>query len=213
MQCIVGRGQTQLDVWIAQLALEKRLFLADAVACIRSHPLERCLRFWDKGADSGVQLDFPPRDLPALIENPLGSGLGLSTVGARHFVSIDQMQIVESYFGILAIETGVPGLLAGLFVIVTIMITVYRLWRRLGKSPAAIVWYGLAAYVLVTIAVLPVSTALDHSPTNLYFWFTVGVLAKLPDLARKRPLSAFASLRGTAGRNRYAHTVRDARAE
>jgi hypothetical protein len=35
-----------------------------------------------------------------LLENPLGSGLGLATIGARHFTEFSQLVFTESYLGI-----------------------------------------------------------------------------------------------------------------
>jgi hypothetical protein len=119
--------------------------------------------------------------VPALASNPLGAGLGVATVGARHFVSLDKMQLVESYLGVLAVEMGVPGLLVGSWLLVAIVFSVLRGWRHVGGSPVAVIWYGLAAYVLVIVAIVPVSAAIEYSPTNSYFWLALGLVFRLPE--------------------------------
>jgi hypothetical protein len=125
--------------------------------------------------------------LPALIENPLGSGLGVATVGARHFTAADSApRLMESYLGIIAIEMGVPGLAAMLWVVVALTLAILRHWRRMGRSPVSMIWYGLAGYILVTVAILPLSSSIDHSPTNLYFWFAIGVLMRIAEIDRMR---------------------------
>jgi hypothetical protein len=124
--------------------------------------------------------------LPKLLDNPLGSGLGIATVGARHFTPGMRFQLMESYLGILAVETGVIGLGTFLWAAVAIGRLILRLWRYLQGSPTAMLWYTLAVYVLCTILTLPIGTGIDHVPTNLYFWFSIGVLIKVADLEFRR---------------------------
>ncbi|MGH7771213.1 MAG: O-antigen ligase family protein [Candidatus Binatia bacterium] len=124
--------------------------------------------------------------LPALLENPFGMGLGISTVGTRHLSESAEIQLVESYLGILAMETGVLGLGTFLWVAIAIGALILRLRREIQGMPEAVLWYALAVYVSLTIVVLPISTAIDHGPTNFYFWFSIGVLFKLADLERQR---------------------------
>lgn len=124
--------------------------------------------------------------LPRLLENPLGSGLGVATIGARHFSKFSEIELVESYLGILAVETGVPGLGTFIWLAVAIGALVLRLRRYVQASSVAMLWYALAVYVLFTILILPVSTAIDHAPSNLYFWFSIGLLIKLADLEQRK---------------------------
>jgi hypothetical protein len=128
--------------------------------------------------------------LPDLVENPLGSGLGMATIGSRHFVPLDELKFVESYFGIMAMEMGVPGLIAILWVTAAISFTIIRSWRRMSTSQDATIWLALSNFVLVSMVIFPVSTSIDHSPTNFYFWFAVGALIKLAELQRIRRLSS-----------------------
>ncbi len=125
--------------------------------------------------------------LPSLLERPLGSGLGVATIGARHFSEFKEVLLVESYLGIVGLETGVLGLAAFLWGAMAIGVLVLRLRRVVQGTPAAPLWYGLAAYVGLSLFTLPVSTGIDHAPSNLYFWFSIGALVRLADLARGRP--------------------------
>jgi hypothetical protein len=120
--------------------------------------------------------------LPSLLSNPLGSGLGLATIGARHFAELYQVVLVESYLGILAVETGWPGLVAFVLVELAILQIVFSQRRVMTGSPYGMLWLALAVYVVLTILILPVSTAIDSAPSNFYFWFAVGALIRLAEL-------------------------------
>ena len=124
--------------------------------------------------------------LPTLLENPLGSGLGVATIGARHFSQFREIELVESYLGILAVETGVLGLGTFIWLAIAIGALILRVRRYVLGLPAIELWHALAVYVLFTILILPVSTAIDHAPSNLYFWFSIGVLIKLADLEQRK---------------------------
>jgi len=120
--------------------------------------------------------------LPSLLEYPLGRGLGLATIGARHFAELFQVVLVESYLGILAVETGWPGLLAFVAVELAALQLIFRHYRLMAASPDGFLWLTLATYVGLTIAILPVSTGIDHAPTNFYFWFAVGAIIRLVEI-------------------------------
>ena len=120
--------------------------------------------------------------LPSLFANPLGSGLGLATIGARHFAELYQVVLVESYLGILAVETGWPGLISFILVELAILQVVVSQRRVMAASPYGMLWLALAVYVVLTILILPVSTAIDSAPSNFYFWFSIGALIRLVEL-------------------------------
>jgi O-antigen ligase len=136
--------------------------------------------------------------LPELLEEPLGSGLGTATIGARHVSEFREVELVESYLGILAVETGIPGVATFLWLAGAIGVAVMRQRRAVRGRPEAVLWHALAVYVLFTLLILPVSTVIDHAPSNLYFWFSVGALLRAADLARASAASA------PAGRGRRA---------
>ncbi len=125
--------------------------------------------------------------LPELLEEPLGSGLGTATIGARHVSELRDVELVESYLGILAVETGLPGVASFLWLAAAIGAAVLRQRRMMRGQPDAVLWHALAVYVLFTLLILPVSTVIDHAPSNLYFWFSVGALLRVADLTRSEP--------------------------
>ena len=122
--------------------------------------------------------------LPMMLETPMGIGLGAATIGARHFTELGQVRLVESYFGIISLETGVLGLLAFLMVSAAILLLLQGAKTLMRAAPAAPIWYALAAYVVIVTLLGPVSTPLDAAPGNLYYWLSLGMLAKLYDLQR-----------------------------
>jgi hypothetical protein len=52
----------------------------------------------------------------------------------------------------------------------------------MAPSPDGPLWLGLASYVLLTIAVMPISTSIDHAPSNFYFWFSIGAVVRMVEL-------------------------------
>ncbi len=133
-----------------------------------------------------------------MFEAPFGLGLGAATIGARHFTEFGQVMLVESYFGVIAIETGVVGLATLLGWVAAILLYLNRAREVMRGSPSAPAWYGLAAFVLIIILLSPVGTALDSAPGNLYFWLSLGMAAKLYDLERFRRAAMLAPPGATA---------------
>jgi hypothetical protein len=124
--------------------------------------------------------------LPKLMERPMGSGLGTATIGTRHFSEFHEIELVESYFGIIAFETGILGLCAMLWVSFAILRFLFRSKRFFNPTTSSMPAYGFAVYIFFTILILPVSTCIDSAPSNLYFWFSIGTVMKLADLERKK---------------------------
>ncbi len=124
--------------------------------------------------------------LSPLLENPLGAGLGVATIGARHFSEFYQVVLMESYFGILAVEMGWPGLLAFFSVVLAIVALVVRNRTMMARAPEGLLWLGLVGYVLLVVLLMPVSTSIDHAPSNFYFWFSVGALVRMIELEHWR---------------------------
>lgn len=136
--------------------------------------------------------------IPQMLENPMGLGLGVATIGARHFTELGQVILMESYLGIVAVETG----LLGLFVFLWLAITVGSLVGGRGimvDAPASPLWHTFIIYVGTVLMVLPISTPLDAAPVNLYFWFSAGLAARLYDLERWRRYQAWQAEAEQAG--------------
>lgn len=124
--------------------------------------------------------------LVPLGEEPLGSGLGTATVGARHFSPTGTVHLVESYLGILSSEMGVLGLLAFIVLAFTVGVTLVRGRRWMRNAPGLPVWNSIFVQSMLTLFLMPNSTGIDTIPNNLYFWFFVGVGIKMVDLERQR---------------------------
>jgi hypothetical protein len=122
--------------------------------------------------------------LPDVMKSPLGMGLGSATIGARHFTEFNEILLVESYLGIVAIETGILGLLTILGVLGAVGAFIAKCRPVMRDAGSAPIWHALAVFMLLTILLTPVSTPLDAPPGNLYFWMSLGIVAKLYDLHR-----------------------------
>jgi hypothetical protein len=111
----------------------------------------------------------------------MGFGLGRATIGARHFSELQNVMLVESYFGIIAAEMGVLGIAVFGWVIAAILALIWKMRRAMASSPFNLNWLSLALFVTATLALLPVGTPIDASPGNLYFWFFLGMIVKMYD--------------------------------
>jgi hypothetical protein len=137
--------------------------------------------------------------LPQLAREPFGAGLGVATIGARHFAEeMSEVELVESYLGILAREMGVLGLGSFLWVSAAILVVTWSLRGALEDPDVKLLWHALAVYVVLTVLIFPVSTSIDHAPTNFYFWFSVGALVRLAELEQWRRWLATAATAAVA---------------
>lgn len=120
--------------------------------------------------------------LQFLQQQPMGFGLGRATVGARHFNQLNNVMLVESYFGIIAAEMGFLGLAVFGWLVIMLTSLLLKMRRAMKSSPLIMNWLSLMLFVAATIALLPVGTPIDASPGNLYFWFLLGMIVKMHDL-------------------------------
>jgi len=121
-----------------------------------------------------------------MIEYPLGRGLGMATIGARHFSPAGTVQLVESYFGILATEMGVLGVAAFAGLVIPIGAYLLRTRPSMVDAPGRPIWIAIFLQLMITLLLTMNSTGLDAIPGNLYFWFLLGVAVKMADLERQR---------------------------
>lgn len=129
---------------------------------------------------------------PMLIQAPMGFGLGRATIGARHFTDWSNIMLVESYFGIIVAETGIIGLAAFVWAILTVVVTLVQCRTVMSRSASNVLWYATALLVLSIAGLMPISTSIDAAPGNLYFWFFLGAAIRLYDIevTRRRGLAA-----------------------
>lgn len=121
-----------------------------------------------------------------MLEHPLGQGVGVATVGARHFSPAGTVHLVESYFGILAAEMGVLGVAAFVGLGVPIGVYLMRTRASMVDAPGHPIWIAIFLQLMVMLLLTMNSTGLDAIPGNLYFWFLLGVAVKMADLERDR---------------------------
>jgi hypothetical protein len=121
-----------------------------------------------------------------VLNDPVGMGLGTGTIGARHFSPEGTVQLVESYFGLLAREMGALGLISFMVLGVSVGAAVVRGRKWMKQAEAMPIWNAIFVQSMLTLGLMPLSTGVDAIPTNLYFWFFVGVAIKMVDLERFR---------------------------
>ncbi len=122
--------------------------------------------------------------LPHLLVDPMGLGLGVATIGARHFTEWNNVMLVESYFAIISYEMGVIGFLAWSWVVVKLSLLILVSRRAVVTAPFRPLWAMLALLLLLIISLMTVNTTIDSAPGNMYFWFFVGVIVRLSDYWR-----------------------------
>jgi len=115
---------------------------------------------------------------------PLGYGLGCASVGARHVMPSGQpIYFVETYITKLAYETGVLGILAYFWLIGAAALHALQGWRRTADPRGR--WLALCLGVMVPgmMFLSLFSVALDVNPVNVYLWFLLGVMLRIPELS------------------------------
>jgi hypothetical protein len=136
-----------------------------------------------------------------MLDEPLGVGLGSATIAGRHFTNFAQIVFVESYFGVIAVETGVFGFIALVFLLVQVMFLLFRDRRMMRRVAVGPIWFFIVVVVFEVIALMPAAAMIDSAPGNLYFWFMIGLAVRMADLARAQaaaPSAANASQPGVA---------------
>jgi len=137
--------------------------------------------------------DYPLRNFMLAFEHPnwiTGYGIGTCTLGIQYVVRIMHaapMGIgVESGYGQLLIELGIVGLLLWIFLSIAISLSAWRVAKRLRGTP----WFPLAFVIFwyVFMVLIPMTyvglSAYQDYMMNTYLWILLGVLFRLPDLAK-----------------------------
>jgi hypothetical protein len=113
------------------------------------------------------------------LQRPLGAGLGSSgpgssaTGGATAGVSLD----AESEPTYLLIETGVPGLVVMLGLMLCLLVLALREIRRLPDDAVRLLLAGIAAPLFAIFATGAGGITTAATPTSPYFWFAAGIFA------------------------------------
>jgi hypothetical protein len=120
---------------------------------------------------------------------PYGFGIGTSTLGVQYVAKIFHgapMGIgVESGFGALVVEMGIGGLILWFVMTIAILVSAWRVVKKLRGSP----WFPIAfaiflyAFVLLLPMTFVSMQAYEDFVINAYFWTLLGILFRLPSLA------------------------------
>ncbi|MCC7186317.1 MAG: hypothetical protein IT185_08765 [Acidobacteria bacterium] len=121
-----------------------------------------------------------------LLADPVGGGLGVATIGARHFSPPGTVRLVESYIGIIVTEMGMLGLMGFLALAVPMGAYLVRSRPWMKNSPAQPIWVAGFLQLMFILLLTMNGNTIDSIPGNLYFWFFFGVMVKMVDLERTR---------------------------
>ncbi|NEU73969.1 hypothetical protein PI95_015735 [Hassallia byssoidea VB512170] len=115
------------------------------------------------------------------VAGPFGSGLGRATNSAR---ALGQTKLVETYYPKVLYEVGIFGLLAFLGLVTTLTVVCHRAYRSIKnrnlRSYAASMWV-FVLFISYNTYYYP----LDVDPVAVYYWFTAGILLKLPEIDKQ----------------------------
>jgi hypothetical protein len=137
---------------------------------------------------------------------PYGYGIGTTTLGIQYLTRIFHVPsigtAVESGFGNLIIEMGIVGLALWFVMSVAVVVSAWRVVRKLKGSP----WFPLAfmifwyAFLLLLPLTYEGSQPYQDFVMNAYVWLLLGILFRLPKLALSSDFAATAPARQPARR-------------
>jgi hypothetical protein len=125
---------------------------------------------------------FIGHNLTALRASPLGGGSGSASAAARHVKGL-QVMATETAFSKIVYETGIPGVVAFLWMLGALLLRSRRIIRNL-KDPS-LLWFSRAFSAVAVITFLTSFNGwpLDVPPMNALFWALGGMLLASPALA------------------------------
>ncbi len=131
---------------------------------------------------------------------PLGTGVGRSGPVPYYKAPLADQRVgvaSENYFGAVALELGIPGVLLLSWIFLRI---VYQGWRscyRLESHELRVYGYGALATLVAVLITGFSGQMLYTTPSNFLFWFVAGILCSLGALER-RALAQEAELRAAS---------------
>ncbi|HKW61457.1 MAG TPA: hypothetical protein VJN89_02835 [Candidatus Acidoferrum sp.] len=143
--------------------------------------------------------DYPVRNFLAAFTYerwPYGYGIGTTALGtqyvAKFFHAKPPVLGVESGFGTLVVEMGIGGLVLWLVMSFAILVSAWRVVKKLRGSPwfpiaFMIFWY--AGLLLIPITYAGMAPYQDFV-MNAYLWLLLGILFRLPSLAASAQFAA-----------------------
>jgi len=153
--------------------------------------------------------DYPVQNFLAAFSYdrwPYGYGIGTTSLGTQYVARIFGAQRlpvgVESGYGTLVVEMGIVGLVLWIVMSVAILISAWRVVKRLKGSPLFPVGFVIFLYAVFLLfpATFGSMVAYEDFLLNAYLWLLLGILFRLQSI----PLSAqFEANRAAAPRQRH----------
>ena len=138
--------------------------------------------------------DYPFRNFMMAFDHEhwlFGYGIGTASLGIQYVARIlhtPAMNIgVESGYGQLIVELGVPGLILWIFLSVAIAVSAWKVVVKLKGTPwfpigFVIFWYAFLLMIPITFYGF---VAYQDFVMNAYLWILLGMLFRLPSLAQE----------------------------
>jgi hypothetical protein len=127
--------------------------------------------------------DYPVRNFLGAFDYdrwPYGYGIGTASLGGQYVARIFKVKPlgvgVESGYGTLVVEMGIGGLLLWIIMSLAIMVSAWRVVKKLKGSPWFPLGFGMQPY--------------EDFLLNAYLWLLLGVLFRLPTLALSAQFAA-----------------------
>lgn len=121
--------------------------------------------------------------MDSLASYPLGLGTGMSTGPSRYALPEgEQLPLIESFYAKSVVEFGVPGLIVVLLVFATVIGAAWSARKQLIHPFLRTYGAAVLAYCLLIAINSSKGSILDIDPANVFYWFYVGMLLKLPYL-------------------------------
>ena len=143
--------------------------------------------------------DYPVQNFLAAFSYdrwPYGYGIGTTSLGTQYVARIfgaKRLEVgVESGYGALVVEMGIGGLVLWIATSVAILISAWRVVKRLKGSPLFPIGFVifLYAFFLLFPATFGSMVAYEDFLLNAYLWLLLGILFRLPSILRSAQTAA-----------------------
>jgi O-antigen ligase len=140
-------------------------------------------------------VEYPWINLKLAFEHPnwmLGYGTGTDSLGGEYIAEVlhaPQHYDVENGFGTLVVEMGILGLILWFCWGGALLLAAWRIVRQLRQTAYFPVAFGIFWYALLLLTVMTYISmnAYQNFVLNAYLWIMVGILFRLPYLAKLPP--------------------------
>jgi hypothetical protein len=150
------------------------------------------------GSGSELQdrvVEYPWSNLKLAFQHPdwlVGYGTGTDSLGGEYIAEIlhaPEIRGVENGMGTLIVEMGILGPILWLGWVCALLLAAWRIVRQLRQTAYFPVAFGIFWYAFILLIVMTYITigAYQNFILNAYLWIMVGILFRLPYLAKLPP--------------------------